>query len=280
MIGAAGIVVALIIGLVFSLGGEGTVLLMVLLYVLGLSVGPRVVFEFVNPSLKIYLAAGPVGLAFVKLSIKVFTADGKVSVNEANKLKKYIGREFGHEIGGATELFIKKHPEIEESIYSLCKPLSEMKMAHRIAIMYQLFAMAASDGKYSDSEEQVLQKIGKFMHIGRKRFYFIKSKVIIENDTDGASYNGSQNKEQSYSSGRGFSFFQQFFSAANDPFFILGLEHSATNEEIKKAYRDLVKKYHPDVTMNRSEQYRKTGEIKVQEINEAYLSIKKLRGIK
>lgn len=279
LIGAAGIIVAVIIGVTLSLGGEGTIMLMILFYVLGISVGPRVLFGFVNPGFKIYLAAGPVGVAFVKLSIKIFTADGKVSENEQNKLKRYIGKEFGEDIGRATELFIKSKPEIEESIFQICKPLVKMKSTYRVTIMFQLFAMAASDGEYSQVEEDVLLKIGKYLRIGKNRFYFIKSKVINKEES-GEAYEYYQRDQQQRSSSSGNRFFQQFFAQANDPFFILGIEYNASNDEIKKAYRELVKKYHPDLAMDKSEQYRKEIMERVQEVNEAYEKLKKLRGIK
>ncbi len=278
LIGAAGIIIAVIIGVILSLGGEGTIMLMILFYVLGISVGPRVLFEFVNPGFKIYLAAGPVGVAFVKLSIKIFTADGNVSENEQNKLKNYIGKEFGEDIGRATELFIKSKPEIEESILQICKPLVKMKSTYRVTIMFQLFAMAASDGVYSQVEEDVLLKIGKYLRIGKNRFHFIKSKVINK-DESGEAYEYYQREQQQRSS-TGNRFFQQFFAQANDPYFILGIEYNASNDEIKKAYRELVKKYHPDRAMDKSEQYRKEIMERVQEVNEAYEKIKKLRGIK
>jgi len=279
MIGAAGIIVAIIIGTILSLGGEGTVLLMILFYVLGISVGPRILFEFVNPSFKIYLAAGPVGVAFVKLAIKIFTADGKVSVNELNKLKNYIAKEFGEDIGVATELFIKAKPEIKENIYQICKPLAKMKSTYRVTIMYQLFAMAASDREYSQVEEDVLLKIGRYLRIGKKRFYFIKSKVINQKGSDDGAQEGYKRERRTGSRG-GQRFYQQFFAPANNPFFILGVENNASNEEIKKAYRELVKKYHPDLAMQKSEQYRKEIMERVKEVNEAYEAIKKIRGIK
>ena len=60
---------------------------------------------------------------------------------------------------------------------------------------------------------------------------------------------------------------------ANDPFAVLGLSSSATEDEIKSAYRKLAKKYHPDLNPGD-----KAAEQKMREVNEAYtraLQIKK-----
>ena len=60
---------------------------------------------------------------------------------------------------------------------------------------------------------------------------------------------------------------------------ILGIEPSATDEEVKKAYREMAKKNHPDLVTNLGEEVRQAAEKKFQEINGAYESIKKQRGI-
>ena len=59
----------------------------------------------------------------------------------------------------------------------------------------------------------------------------------------------------------------------NDPFMVLGVSSSATEDEIKAAYRRLAKKYHPDLNPGD-----KAAEQKMREVNEAYtraLQIKK-----
>ena len=50
-----------------------------------------------------------------------------------------------------------------------------------------------------------------------------------------------------------------------DPYSVLGLAHGASDEEVKKAYKQLAKKYHPDIAGNSEEAARK-----MQEINAAY----------
>lgn len=56
-----------------------------------------------------------------------------------------------------------------------------------------------------------------------------------------------------------------------DPYSILGVGKYATEEEIKKAYRDLAKKYHPDNFSDNS--MKELAEEKMKEINEAYDTI-------
>lgn len=61
----------------------------------------------------------------------------------------------------------------------------------------------------------------------------------------------------------------------NDPYAVLGLSPSASDEEVKRAYRALVKKYHPDNYVNNP--LADLAEAKMKEINEAYDAIVKGR---
>lgn len=54
-----------------------------------------------------------------------------------------------------------------------------------------------------------------------------------------------------------------------DPYEVLGLSHGASDDEVKKAYRALAKKYHPDLNPGD-----KVAEEKMKEINAAYDRIK------
>ena len=62
---------------------------------------------------------------------------------------------------------------------------------------------------------------------------------------------------------------------ANDPYKVLGIDRSATDEEVKKAYRELAKKYHPDNYVNTP--LADLADEKMKEINEAYDAIQKMR---
>ena len=60
-----------------------------------------------------------------------------------------------------------------------------------------------------------------------------------------------------------------------DPYSVLGLQPNASEEEVKKAYRDLARKYHPDNYQNNP--LADLAEEKMKEINEAYDQITKHR---
>ena len=57
-----------------------------------------------------------------------------------------------------------------------------------------------------------------------------------------------------------------------DPYSVLGISPSASEDEIKKAYRTLAKKYHPDVNNGSAD-----AEQKMKEVNEAYSAVMKMR---
>ena len=57
-----------------------------------------------------------------------------------------------------------------------------------------------------------------------------------------------------------------------DPYKVLGIERGASEEEIKKAYRKLARKYHPD-NFATDEAQRRSAEERMKEINEAYDAI-------
>ena len=98
----------------------------------------------------------------------------------------------------------------------------------------------------------------------------------------GTGYGGSQSSSGygGYSGSGGGS--QGSAKTKRDPYEILGLSKDATFSEIKKKYRELVKKYHPDILMGKGadEEIIQEGTKKLQEINEAYKILKERFGEK
>ena len=70
-----------------------------------------------------------------------------------------------------------------------------------------------------------------------------------------------------------------YFKTADSAYTILQVGRDATDEDIKRSYRKLAKKYHPDRLSSLGEDAQKAAKEKFQEINNAYEAIKKERNI-
>jgi DnaJ like chaperone protein len=70
-----------------------------------------------------------------------------------------------------------------------------------------------------------------------------------------------------------------FVKDTNSAYQILEVEPSASDDEIKKAYRKMAVKYHPDKVSHLGEDVQKAAKEKFQKLTEAYDQIKKQRGI-
>ena len=60
---------------------------------------------------------------------------------------------------------------------------------------------------------------------------------------------------------------------------ILEVDPSASDEEVKKAYRRMAMKYHPDKVSHLGEEFRKTADEKFKKVNDAYKRIKRERNL-
>jgi DnaJ like chaperone protein len=70
-----------------------------------------------------------------------------------------------------------------------------------------------------------------------------------------------------------------FIANTDAAYKILEIEPSATDDELKKAYRKMAVKYHPDKVHYLGEEVQKAAHEKFQKVNEAWEIIKKQRGI-
>ena len=67
--------------------------------------------------------------------------------------------------------------------------------------------------------------------------------------------------------------------AADDPYALLGIDASASDEELEQAYRRRMSEYHPDRVANAAKEIRDIADRRAREINQAYDRIKRERGL-
>ncbi len=92
----------------------------------------------------------------------------------------------------------------------------------------------------------------------------------------GGTYGGSTygNSSGGYRQGGSYQRTGTYTSNRSRYYRILGVKDGASQEEIKKAYRQLAKEHHPDKFVNASDSEKKFHESKMKEINEAYENLK------
>ena len=104
----------------------------------------------------------------------------------------------------------------------------------------------SADGNVADGELQILRRIATLLQIPSSDFESIKS---------------------------------MFYRDVNADYHVLGIEPSATDEEVKKAYRQMAVRYHPDKVAQLGEEFQKGAKEKFQMVQDAYENIKKARGM-
>ena len=112
--------------------------------------------------------------------------------------------------------------------------------------MHFLFGIAQADGQVSQSEVDKLREIAGYLRLGANDFESIKA---------------------------------MFLKSADTAYTILEIDRSASNDEVKKAYRTMAKKYHPDRVNTQDEAIRKGAEEKFKQVQLAYEQIQKERGL-
>tara|TARA_R100000935_G_scaffold27623_1_gene47811 strand:+ start:128 stop:859 length:732 start_codon:yes stop_codon:yes gene_type:complete len=194
------------------------------------------------------VSPGDFELNLLSLASLVIKADGQVSQTEMDYVRSYFVQAYGKERANATfRTFneVIKNREISAQRIGLYLQ-QRTKYEVRLQILHFLFSIAQADGNVSNAELFQLQSIAGFLALNNRDFESIKA---------------------------------MFFKSADNAYKILEIEKSATDAEVKKAFRTMAKKYHPDKLQHMDEAYRSGAQDKFRMVQEAYEKIQKERGI-
>lgn len=183
-------------------------------------------------------------LALASLVIK---ADGKVSQKELDFVRAYFVSAYGK--NRANEVFKIFNENFKNKGISLNKISNLFNLGlnyeSKLQVIHFLFGIAKADGSISQQEINKILEFSNLFKLSYADFLSIKAMFIKEVDND---------------------------------YKILEVDKSASDEEIKKSYRSLAKKHHPDKVQHLGEAYVKAAQDKFQKIQKAYQNIKVKRG--
>lgn len=184
------------------------------------------------------------------LSAAVMKADGNVKKSELDYVKRFFLQNFGQENAERSIKMLRDILDQDYDLYEVSRQVGRyMQYSSRLQLLHYLFGIAAADGDVSKPEIDVIHTIALNMGLYDFDYESIKSMFVRE------------------------------INASENAYKILGVDPSASDEEVKKAYREMAKKNHPDLVSSLGDEVRQAAEKKFQEINEAYELIKKQRGM-
>lgn len=215
-----------------------------------------------------------INIALTVLIAAVMKADGDVRKSELDYVKNFLLRNYGEDRGKELLHVLRDLTKSDTNIDipGVCTQIKyNTNYDTRYHMVDFLFGLATADGEFHVSENNVLRSIANGLGINRTDFASIYSRHV----------NQSYNSYQSYSGGSSNSYSSRSSSPSHtDPYAVLGISPTASDDEVKKAYRRLAMKYHPDKVEGMGEEVKKQSAEQFRKINEAYEQIKAIRGIK
>lgn len=185
-------------------------------------------------------------MSLLVLSAAVIKADGKTTSQELSTLRSFFARNFGPQAGNEAEEIVKNILSKDFNLYEVCMQVrSCMDYSQRLQLFHYLVSLGTCDGLHQ-REIDILETIATYIGLSK-------------NEVD--------------------SIFAQFRPSNDSNYRILEISPDATNDEVKKAYRKMAVKYHPDKVATLGEDVQKAAEEKFKAISQAYEAICKERGI-
>jgi len=153
-------------------------------------------------------------------------------------------------------------------VENLCLKLKHVEARTKIFIIYSLFNIASFDKILNQKESDFILNISRLLRIPKQTFETVKNIYVKKGLTDEEEIKHEQERKKF---NKQFSYFLLPYEAYR----ILGISPSATKAQLKKAYRTLAKKYHPDKHVGQNAVEIQKAEDKFQEVKEAYDVIRK-----
>jgi len=213
--------------------------------ILGFALGSM--FEGMNKGTYAYSGTprGDFSMSLLVLSAAVMKADDKVVKAELDYVRSFFIRQFGEEEGSRLILMLREILKQDIRVQEVSSQVGRfMDYSSKLTLLHFLFGIAAADGEFHPDEVSVIGTIAGYMGISSQDFSSVKAMFV--RDTNWA-------------------------------YTVLEISPDASDEEVKKAYREMAKKHHPDMVAQLGDEIKQAATEKFQQINAAYEEIKKQR---
>lgn len=195
--------------------------------------------------------------SLLALISEVVKADGYIHKEEIYFIKNFLLKQFGSIYSNKMLKSLKLNIDKQFNVEAICLDLKQsLKHSNKIQLLTFLYGIIVQNKIISKNEVFLIERIAKIIGLSLIDYQNIVSRFHNQN---------KQRKRPAASKKFGYSAYK-----------VLGVTSAATNIEVKKAYRKMVLKYHPDKTdLDES-----IANEKFSEISKAYHIIKQERNIK
>jgi DnaJ like chaperone protein len=189
---------------------------------------------------------GDFAVSLLVLIATTMKADGKILKSELDYVKQFLVHNFGHKESLEALSLLKELLKQNIPVQEVCAQIRQnLDYSSRLQLVHFLYDLANIDGQVTVAEQRLLDNI--IVHLGVR----IDDKCSIS------------------------SMFSK--NSLNAAYAVLEVSTGASVKEIKKAYRTMAIKYHPDKVAYLGEEIGNAANEKFQKLNEAYDLIKKER---
>ena len=186
-------------------------------------------------------------VSLLVLSSAVIRADGKTTQAELDQVRAFIRQNFGDSAVDDAMRILDQLATRDINIYEVGTQIANcMNYSQRLQLFHYLAGIANADGDFCSQEKSVLESIGAAIRL---------------NTADAASV------------------IAMYYKDTASAYDVLEISPSATDDEVKSAYRRMAMKNHPDKVATLGPDVQKAAEEKFRKIQEAYETIKKQRGM-
>ncbi|WP_296633805.1 TerB family tellurite resistance protein [Polaribacter sp.] len=191
--------------------------------------------------------SGDFEMSLLVLASIVIKSDGKIDQRELDFVRAQFLNMYGKQRANNAFKLFKGIVKKDVSARQVCIQIREhMPHSARLQLLHFLFGIAKADEYVTKNEVEEIRKIAGYLYINQNDYQSIKA---------------------------------MFYNASDNAYKILEISKSATDSQLKSAYRRMVKKYHPDKLQDLGEEHLRGAKDKFQSIQNAYEQIKSERGL-